>query len=364
MKDARRRFLQSLLGAAAVQATASTAGRAAAPAAPGTDAARRTYRRIACEEAFATPEVIAELSRLAGGKASMKSGPIAGPFMPDLLDLGARRLQGMDAAGIDMQLLTLVSPGVQLFAPGTALALARDVNDRLAEAVRAHPTRYAGLATLAPQAAAESAKELERAVTRLGLRGGMINSHTNGEYLDDPKYWPLLEAAQALDVPLYIHPRDPSPGLEQPLAVPGYAVGWGYAVETGTHAVRLMGAGIFDRYPKLRIVLGHMGETLPLLLDRFDNRYRWQRELFGFKGTERLPGEYFRENFVVTTSGMNYAAPLTATLEALGADKVLFAADFPMEVQKDAVDGLEAIAIPADVKRRIFDTNPARVFRL
>ncbi|MCC7460933.1 MAG: amidohydrolase [Gammaproteobacteria bacterium] len=327
-------------------------------------AGTRRYRRIACEESFATPEVIAELSRLAGGKPSMKSGPIAGPFMPELLDLGERRIAGMDAAGVDVQVLALVSPGVQTFAPATALALARDANDRLAAAIRAHPTRFAGLATVAPQAAAESARELDRAITQLGFKGCMINSHTNGEYLDDAKYWPLLEAAQALGVPIYVHPRDPSPGLEGPLAVPGYAVGWGYAVETGTHAVRLMGSGVLDRFPKLLFVLGHLGETLPFLLDRFDNRYRWQRRLLGFKGTARLPSEYFRDNFVVTTSGMNYAAPLQAALAALGPDKVLFAADHPMEDQKEAVDELEAIALPPELKRRIFETNPTRVFRL
>jgi len=363
----KRQFLHALTAGVTALALGGLRGARAAPdeaAAAGATPGTRSYRRIACEEAFSTPEVVAELSRLAGGKPSMKSGPIAGPFMADLLDIGAGRLRGMDAAGVDMQVLSLTSPGVQTFAPDTALALARDVNDRLAAAVRAHPTRFAGLATIAPQAAAASARELERAVTRLGFKGGIINSHTNGEYLDDPKYWPLLEAAEALDVPVYLHPRDPSPGLEQPLAVPGYAVGWGYAVDTGTHVIRMMGAGVFDRFPRLRFVLGHLGETLPLLLDRLDNRYRWQQQLFGFQGTKRLPSEYFRDNFVVTTSGMNYAAPLEATLAALGPDKVLFAADHPMEVQKDAVDEFEAIALPADLKRRIFETNPVRVFRL
>lgn len=370
MTLSKRQFLQSLAAGTAVWALGGLrVATAASTAGPGTGDARpapagRGYRRISCEEAFSTPEVVAELSRLAGGRPSMKSGPIAGPFMADLLDLGEGRLRGMDAAGVDLQLLSLTSPGVQTFATDTALALARDVNDRLAAAIRAHPTRFAGLAAVAPQAAAQSAKELERAVTQLGLKGCIINSHTNGEYLDEPKYWPLLEAAQALDVPIYLHPRDPSPGLEGPLAVPGYAVGWGYAVETGTHVVRLMGTGIFDRYPKLRFVVGHLGETLPLLLDRLDNRYRWQKEVFGLKGTQRLPSEYFRANFVVTTSGMNYAAPVREALEALGPDRVLFAADHPMEVQKDAVDEFEAIGLPDDVKRRIFDTNPARVFRL
>lgn len=359
MRLSKRRFLQGIVASAAACAAGRVAG-AATTALTGP----RGYRRIACEEAFSTPEVVAELSRLAGGVPSMKSGPIAGPFMPDLLDIGAGRIRRMDADGVDVQVLSLTSPGVQTFAADTALALARDVNDRLAAAIRAYPTRFAGLATVAPQAAGESAKELERAVRTLGLKGGIINSHTNGEYLDDIKYWPLLEAAQALDVPIYIHPRDPSPGLEGPLAVPGFAVGWGYAVETGTHAVRLIGNGVFDRFPRLRIVLGHLGEGLPFLLDRLDNRYRWQQQLFGLKGTQRLPSEYFRDNFVVATSGMNYAAPVKAALEVLGPDKLLFAADYPMEVQHDAVQELEALPIAAGLKRRIFETNPARVFRL
>jgi 2,3-dihydroxybenzoate decarboxylase len=363
MKISKRGFLQTLAAGAGAYAASRAAG-AAGAASTGAAAGKRDYRRISCEEAFTTPEVVAELSRLARGVPSMKSGPIAGPFMPDLLDIGAARVRGMDADGVDIQVLSLTSPGVQTFAADTALALARDVNDRMAEAIRSWPTRFAGLATVAPQAAGASAKEFERAVTRLGLKGCIINSHTNGEYLDNLKYWPLLEAAQAMDVPVYIHPRDPSPGLEGPLSVPGYAVGWGYAVETGTHAIRMMGAGVFDQFPKLRIVLGHLGETLPFLLDRLDNRYRWQQRLFGLKGTQRLPSEYLRDNFVFTTSGMNYSAPVKAALEALGPDKVLFAADYPMEVQKDAVDEMEAIAIPADLKRRIFDTNPARVFRL
>jgi 2,3-dihydroxybenzoate decarboxylase len=240
--------------------------------------------------------------------------------------------------------------------------MARSINDYLAAAIKAYPTRFAGLATLAPQRPAETARELERAVRQLGLKGGIINSHTNGEYLDDAKYWPILEAFEALDVPLYLHPRDPSPGLEVPLAIPGFAVGWGYAVETGTHALRMIAGGVFDRFPRLRIVLGHLGETLPFLLDRIDNRYQWQMKLFGLKGLKRLPSAYFRDNFVVTTSGMNYSAPVKAALEALGPDRILFAADYPMEVQKDAVDELEAIDIPAADKRRIFDTNPRRVF--
>lgn len=325
----------------------------------------RNYKRISCEEAFSTPETTAELRRLAGGVPSMKSGPIAGSFMTNLLDIGAGRIKGMDEDGVDIQLLSLVSPGVQTFEPANALSLAKLVNDRLADAVKAYPTRFAGLATVAPQAPAETVKELERCIHTLGFKGALINSHTNGEYLDNKKYWPILEALQALNVPLYIHPRDPVPGLEAPLAIPGFAVGWGYAVETGTHALHLIAGGVFDQFPKLQIVLGHLGETLPFLLDRLDNRFQWQMNTFNMKSPlKRKPSEYFRDNFVVTTSGMNYSAPVKAALEAMGPDKVLFAADYPMEVQKDAVEEMEAIKLPAETKKKIFDTNVRRVFRI
>lgn len=355
MQFSKRAFIQTLAAGAVI---AGTGGPSLAAA------TRRDYRRISCEEAFSTPEVVAELSRLAGGRPSMKSGPIAGPFMPDLLDIGAGRIRGMDADGVDVQILSLTSPGVQLFAPDTAASMARDVNDRAAESVRNWPTRFAALATVATPAPAAAAKEIERAIRQLKFNGALINSHTNGEYLDDQKYWPILEAIEALDVPLYIHPRDPAPGLEGPLAIPGFAVGWGYAVETGTHALHLIAGGVFDRFPKLRVVLGHLGETLPFLLDRLDNRYLWQKNLFNLPGLRRLPSEYFRDNFVITTSGMNYAAPVRAAISAMGIDKVLFAADYPMEVQKDAVREMEAITLSADERRRIFDTNARRVFGL
>ena len=362
MKLSKRTLLRGMAAGAMLYAAHS--GAAADSVAASPKPGRRAYRRYACEEAFSTPAATAELTRVAGGIPSMRSGPIKGPFMANLLDLGEGRLRGMDEAGIDVQILSLVTPGVQSFDAATAISLMRDVNDRMQAVIKAHPTRFGGLATVAPQAPAESAKELERAVHALHLNGAIINSHTNGEYLDNQRYWPILEAIEALDIPLYIHPRDPAPGLAGPLDIPGFAVGWGYAVETGTHAVRLIGGGVFDRFPRLRIVLGHLGETLPFLLDRLDNRYLWQTNVFGHRSIKRLPSEYFRDNFLITTSGMNYSAPLKAALAAMGPDKVLFAADHPMEVQKDAVDELEAIDIAPEVKAKIFETNVRRVFRM
>lgn len=239
--------------------------------------------------------------------------------MPELLDIGDGRVARMDADGVDVRILALAGPGVQSFDPDTAVSLARVVNDRLGEAVRAHPTRLAGLATMAPQAAEASAAELERAVGTLGLRGAMINGHTHGIYLDDPSVLPIFEAPEALDVPVYIHPREPS-ALLAAAAVPGFNVSWGYGVEAGTNVVRLMAAGVFDRYPHLRVVVGHLGEAIHFLLDRMDNRYAWESAVFGLSNLERRPSEYVKQNLFVTSSGMNYAAPMAAALMTLGFD--------------------------------------------
>lgn len=318
---------------------------------------------ISVEESFLIPEIIDELKRLAGGVPSMKSGPIAGPFMPRLLDIGAGRIAEMDADGVDIQVLAVTAPGVQKFDPQTGLSLAKLANDRLAETISAYPDRYAGLAVAPPQAAREAAKELERAIGDLRLNGLVINSHTNDEYLDDEKYWPLLEAAESLGAPIYLHPREPNAGLEQSLmAMTGFTVGWGYAVETGTHALRMIAAGVFERFPKLQVVLGHLGETLPFLLDRIDNRYPFEIGVTGVKPLPKKPSEYFRSNFTISTSGMNFAAPVRAAIDILGADRIMFAADYPMENQREMVRAYQAIALSDDERRQISELTARRVF--
>jgi 2,3-dihydroxybenzoate decarboxylase len=317
------------------------------------------------EESFMIPEIVAELSRIVGGVPSMRSGPIAGPFMPRLLDIGAGRIAEMDADGVDVQVLAVSAPGVQKFVPDTAIALARLANDRLSEAIKAHPTRFAGLAMAPPQVAGEGAKELERAVTALGLSGLVVNSHTNGQYLDDPKFWPLLEAAEALDVPIYLHPREPEDNMAKTLlAMTGFTVGWGYAVETGTHALRMIAAGVFDRFPKLQIVLGHLGESIPFLLDRIDARYPFEMGVTGAKPLPRKPSEYFRQNFTVSTSGMNFRVPLRAVIDILGADRVMFAADYPMENQREVVEAYRAIPLSDAERLQISEMTARRVFKL
>jgi 2,3-dihydroxybenzoate decarboxylase len=329
-----------------------------------TPVTEKSPRLYSVEESFMLPEIVAELSRLAGGKPSMLSGPIAGPFMPKLLDIGAGRIAEMDADGVDVQVLAVSAPGVQSFSPETGLSLAKLANDRLSEAVKAHPDRFAGLAVAPPQDAPAAARELERAVTKLGLKGIVINSHVNGEYLDQPKFWPLLEAIEALDVPLYLHPRDPAPVMAPKVMIPGFVVGWSYAVETGTHALQLIASGIFDRFPKLRVVLGHLGEMIPFLLARIDNRYGFEVVAVGAKKLARKPGEYFRDHFTVTTSGMNFAAPVRAAIDILGADRVMFAADHPMENQKEVVDAYNAIPMTPEERAKVSEQTARRVFKI
>ncbi|MBL8270655.1 amidohydrolase family protein [Steroidobacter sp.] len=353
----RRSFLQSALVGGALAALDTSASAAAANG-------KRPYKLLPCEEAFTIPEILEAARKHARNIPSWASGPIVGPALPLLMDLGEGRLRGMDAAGIDMQILSLGSPGVQNFDVPTAVSLGKLANDRLAAAIKAHPTRFAGLATFAPQDPAAAVKELERCANELKLTGALVNSHTNGEYLDDPKYWPILEALEALNLPLYIHPRDAAPGVAG-AAVPGFTVGWGFAVETGTHALRLIGAGIFDRFPKLTIVLGHMGEGIPYFLERIDNRWDFENALFPTSAKlKRKPGEYFRNNFLITTSGMNVAAPLAAAIATVGIDRILFAVDYPFENQPKSVADFDAIALSVEDKRKICETNVRRTFRL
>jgi len=213
------------------------------------------FRRIATEEAWAIPEqfdawreIIRKSSSYDPDVFLMRAQTDGGPLSQRLLDADHERLRIMDEAGIDMHLLALTSTGVQALETELAVSIAKLGNDRLAEVIARHPTRYAGLATIAPQDPKRAVQEMERAIGKLKLNGVMINSHTNGEYLDELKFWPILEAAAGLGVPIYIHPRSPSPAMAQPFRKYHleHAI-WGYAVETGLDAVRLIMSGVFDK---------------------------------------------------------------------------------------------------------------------
>ena len=261
----------------------------------------------------------------------------------------------MDEDGIATQVCLLAGIAIQDIDPVQGNELAALANDRLAEAARKYPGRITGLAGFAPRDPLRAARELERAVKTLGLKGGVVNSHSLGEYLDDRKFWPIFETVQAMDVPIYIHPRDPSPQMIKPFEVFGFKIGWSWAAETGTHIIRLIGNGVFDQFPKLRIVIGHMGEGLPFFLDRIDNRYYWEHEMAGTAPKlKRKPSDYVRDNIVVTTSGMNFGPPLLMTIQMLGIDNILFAADYPFENVQELRCGRSTIWRSPTATRRRF----------
>jgi 2,3-dihydroxybenzoate decarboxylase len=321
------------------------------------------YRRLLETRACDDPGFLSLWSFYAGNP-----GERAQFVIDRLADLGERRLADMDRAGISKQLLLLTSPGVQVFDRDTAVGIARASNDELAEAVRAHPDRYAGLAAVAPQDPSEAAKELERSVQTLGLRGAVVNSHTHGEYLDDPKFYPIFEAAESLGVPVYIHPQTPSREMIQPFLDRGLdGAIFGFSVETGLHLLRIIVAGVFDRFPGLRIVVGHLGEGLPFWLYRLDYMHEATvraRRYEAMKPIGRKPSEYLRENVFVTSSGMPWAPSITHCQSVLGMDRVLYAMDYPYQYEPEEVAMSDALPIGDAGKKQFFQTNAERVFGL
>ena len=324
------------------------------------------FRPIATEEAFVTPEIIA-----AGEKLAAKGGdhPDAAlwkmlgrteTFKRRLLDLETERLSIMDEHGVAMQLLAVNSPGVQMFEAAEAASLVTRANDLLAQTIARHPTRYAGLASIAPQDPAFSVREIERAITKLKLNGVMINSHTNDEFLDNPKFRPILEAIAEIGVPLYIHPRAPSQQMIAPFR-PGLELAiWGYQADTSLHAMRMILQGVFEDIPKLKVVLGHAGEGIPFWLNRVDVRYA--ASAFNARKLPLKPSEYFQRNFWITTSGMNWDPVLKYCVGVMGADKILFAVDYPFEETKPAIEGLLNSSLSDADKMKIFSTNTEGLF--
>jgi len=284
-----------------------------------------------------------------------------------LSDMGEGRLKIMDEAGIDMVVLSLGNPGPEIFDASTGTALARKINDELHQVVIKYPKRFVGLASIAYQDPISAAAELDRAVRELGLKGAKIHSHLEGEFLDQQKYWVLFEKAAELDVPLYLHPKMPSPDMAKPYFPYSALAGpmFGFGVQTGLQALRLICSGIFDKYPSLKIILGHLGEALPFWLWRLDKPWR-----DGHKPDpetaklKKRPSEYLRSNFFVTTSGMFWEPALVCSVMALGADKILFAVDHPFESSKRAVEFMDAAPLSDTDKERIYHTNAEKLLGL
>jgi predicted TIM-barrel fold metal-dependent hydrolase len=323
-------------------------------------------KTIAIEEHFITPMY---RERVAANEfrnfyLSSRSEQIGHDIVEQNSDLGAKRLAHMDAAGVDVQVLSFGSPGPQGFGAEVAIPMARDANDRAHAAVRAHPDRFAAFAALPTADPEAAAAELERCVTKLGFKGAMIHGHTQGEFLDERKYWVIFECAQKLGVPIYLHPT-----LAHPKAMESYfrgceelaRAGWGFAIDTSCHFLRIVFAGVFDAYPKLSIILGHLGEGLPFAMHRLNDH---TARAAARRGLARQPIEYLRDNLLVTTSGNWYEPAFMCTLLALGADRILFAVDWPYEANTTGIGFLKKLSISDADREKIAHGNAERILRM
>jgi 5-carboxyvanillate decarboxylase len=344
-------------------------------------AAEPGYLRIATEEAFAPPEMIQlyqNLLKCGGdddpgfrslwGFYGSSSSPRATFVLSRLQNLGAQRLADMDERGIRTQVIALTSPGTQVLQQADAVALAILANDQLAEACRAHPQRFVGMAAVAPQDPQSAAKEIERCVRKLDFKAVIINSHTRGEYLDNEKFWPILEAAESLDVPIYLHPNTPPKSMIAPMLEAGLdGAIFGFGVETGLHALRLITRGTLDRFPRLKIVIGHMGEALPFWQYRIDYMHRAtvnSKRYDTMRPLKQKPSEYLRENFYITNSGVAWEPAIKFTQSVVGVDRVLYAMDYPYQCDPAEVAALDAMSMQAADKKQFFQTNAQRIFKL
>ena len=314
-------------------------------------------RKIALEEHFLSPG-FEDYWLPTMGNVDQKA--VSG-LLARLKDFGDMRIAAMDSGGIARAVLSVSGPGVQAERDAaTARRRAAEANDFLAGEVAKRADRYSGFGHLPMQDGAAAADELERCIRDLKFCGAMINGHTNGQYLDHPSLFPFWERAEATGAVVYIHPTDPvspSPALAGVEGLRRATWEWGF--ETGSHALRLVFSGLFDRFPRARVALGHLGETLPYLLWRFDSRAK----LYGVK-LGKKPSDYIRQNFVVTTSGMSSAEPLSCALAALGNDRVMFAADYPFEQSAEAGEFLDETPLTEPVREAIAVKNATREFKL
>jgi 2,3-dihydroxybenzoate decarboxylase len=316
-------------------------------------------RKIALEEHYATPELAKKYVA-----RPTRSDTLFADIERRLADFDQLRLEAMDMAGIDLSVLSVTTPGVQAVADAnTAIRLAREANDLLAREVQKRPRRYAGFAHLPMQDGVAAGAELERAVRELGFKGALINGQTSGRYLDDNMYLPFWERVQDLNVPVYLHPGELAdqpamfagrPELEGPI--------WAWTADTAAHALRLIFGGTFKRFPRLKIILGHMGETLPYLLWRFDSR--WQMELGEELSRDELPSVIIRRNIAITTSGVCDPNALVGAIGALGEDNVMFSVDYPYEDSKTAGAFIESAPISETARAKVCHGNAERMLRL
>jgi 5-carboxyvanillate decarboxylase len=345
------------------------------------NATSRTHLRIATEEAWAPPELIDLYRRHLSDKTigdvgfSSLMGYFLGSSHPQpravvdrLQDAGERRIADMDAAGIDHQVMAMTSPGTQVLDADEGQAIARLANDRLSAVCRAHPDRFSALAAVSFEDVDAAIIELRRAVTELGLKGLILNDHIRGSYIDEPRFAPLLAELEELDVPLYLHPNTPPDSMISPYFEAGLdGAVHGFGASAGLHLLRIITSGLLDRHPGLRVVVGHLGEGLPFWLHRIDHMHanqvasgRYER----IKPLRQAPSQYFSTQIWLTTSGMPWAPAILFTREVIGAQRVMYAMDYPYQFHASEVDAQEALPISDAEKADFFELTARRVFAL
>jgi predicted TIM-barrel fold metal-dependent hydrolase len=312
--------------------------------------ARTATRTIALEEHFMTPAF------LEGPGHHFKEQPAMAATIKRGCDLGDNRIADMDAAGIDVQVLSLSAPGVQQLDATEAVEFSREINDILADAVERNPSRLAGFATVPTPSPDTAADELERMVHKHGFKGALINGHTRGRYLDDEFFWPILERAEALSVPLYLHPTLPSQQVIKAYYTGNFSMkvtnmlamaGWGWHIETAVHMIRIILSGAFDQYPRLQFIIGHLGEALPFMLPRINRTMPTE-----ITKLQRPIDAYFRENIHYTISGFNFMPAFLDLLLEIGVDRIMFSADYPHGSMIEAHHFLNHLPLsPADRER-------------
>ena len=335
-------------------------------------AGKTVTRTIAVEEHYGTPSYlkfneaqITELTQI--GRAHPRIASFA--QLADLLsNVGEQRIASMDAAGIDMQVLSLTGPGTEQLEPTEAVKLTQESNDFVAKAVEKFPDRFVALAALPTPAPDRAADELERTVTKFGFKGALINGHIRGRYLDDKFFWPILERAESLNVPLYMHPALPPEPVVNSYYSGNFPSGvspristaaWGWHIETGIHVLRMVLGGAFDQYPKLQLIIGHLGEALPFMLMRLE-----QNLPVHLTKLNRPFGAYFRENMHYSISGFNYLPDFLSLLLQVGVDRIMFSADHPFSSMTEARAFLDRLPVsPAD-RERIAHTNAEHLLGL
>jgi 2,3-dihydroxybenzoate decarboxylase len=307
---------------------------------------------IAIEEHFSTPEL----------QALNLEDARKGPVVERLNDLGELRIREMDEAGIDLQVLSETAPAAQSLEPAMAVQMARRSNDHLFAAIKRHPDRFAGFAALPTPDPAAAAEEMERAISELGFKGAMIMGLTSGRhFLDEKQFWPIFERASALDVPLYFHPGTPHKAVDDAY-YRDYPVlaraALGFTVEAMTQAARIILSGVLDRYPNLKIVLGHLGEAIPFLLWRIDNGISRQMKL------PRSFTDYFRQHFYITTSGAFSNAALACSIAELGVERVIFSVDWPYQANLPARKFIDDAPISQRDRELILAGNVRKLLHL